>query len=202
MVSHTGALMQRIREVLEESIQLKQAILASPEILETVAKISDHMTSALRNGNKILFCGNGGSAADAQHLSAELTGRYYFDRPPLPAEALHVNTSFLTAVANDYSYDEVYSRAVRACGKKGDFLFALTTSGGSKNILKALSVAKELEMETVGFTGLKGTTLKDLCKYTVVIPSADTPRIQECHILLGHVICEQIEKSLFSRRSE
>ena len=192
--------MQRIKEVLEESIRLKQALLSHPKILQIVHTIAEEMTTALRNGNKVLFCGNGGSAADAQHLSAELTGRYYFDRPPLPAEALHTNTSFLTAVANDYSYDEVYSRAVKAFGKKGDVLFALTTSGGSKNILKAISAANELGMMTVGFTGEKGANLSELCSHTVVVPSTDTPRIQECHILLGHVICEHIEKSLFSKK--
>lgn len=189
--------MERIKQAISESIAVKQQILADAEMLEIINNVANTCTSAFCEGNKILFCGNGGSAADAQHLAAELSGRFYFDRDPLPAEALHVNTSFLTAVANDYSYDEVYARLVKAQGRKGDILFGLSTSGNSPNIIKALETANSLEMITIGFTGASGGKMKSICDFLINIPSSDTPRIQESHILAGHIICEIIESKLF-----
>jgi len=145
------------------------------------------------------FCGNGGSAADAQHISAELSGRFYTDRPPLYSEALHVNSSYMTAVANDYSYDVVYSRMVEACGRKGDVLVGITTSGNSKNIIAAMEMAKKQGMITVGMTGKSGGKMNDCCDIMLRVPSTDTPRIQESHILIGHIICQLIEETIFPK---
>jgi len=155
----------------------------------------------LRTIKKYFFCGNGGSAADAQHIAAELSGRFYFDREPLFAEALHVNTSYLTAVANDYSYDEVFSRLVKAKGRAGDILIGISTSGNSKNVIKAIEVANEIGMISVGMTGKTGGKMKDICKYLINVPSTDTPRIQEGHIMIGHIICEIVEKVLFEKHN-
>jgi len=190
-------IMERIKQAISESLAVKDKILNNAVLLETIKQVASTCTTAFCEGNKMLFCGNGGSAADAQHLAAELSGRFYFDRAPLPAEALHVNTSFLTAVANDYSYDEVYARMVKAQGRKGDILFGLSTSGNSPNIIRALEVANELGMITVGFTGEAGGKMKSMCDFLINVPSQDTPRIQESHILIGHIICELIESKLF-----
>ena len=173
-------------------------------VFKNTAKVSielaaQEISKTFLQGNKILICGNGGSAADAQHLAAELSGRFYYDRPPLFSEALHVNTSYTTAVANDYSYDEIYARLIRAMGRKGDVLIGLSTSGNSGNVVKALEVANSLGIVTVGFTGETGGKMKDLCKYLINIPSKDTPRIQECHMLLGHTLCELVEMKLFPK---
>jgi D-sedoheptulose 7-phosphate isomerase len=189
--------MERIKQAISESVEVKQKILNKTELLETIQKVANTCITAFCEGNKILFCGNGGSAADAQHLAAELSGRFYFDREPLPAEALHVNTSFLTAVANDYSYDEVFSRMVKAQGKKGDILIGLSTSGNSKNILRAIESANALGMITIGMTGDDGGKMKTMCDFLINVPSNDTPRIQEAHILIGHILCEMIEHRLF-----
>ncbi len=189
--------LERIKQVFKESIDLKTEILNDINFLNNISTISDLITETFKTGNKVMFCGNGGSAADAQHLAAEFSGRFYFDRPPLPAEALHVNTSFLTAVANDYSYEEVYSRMVKATGKKGDVIIGISTSGNSPNIVNALNTAKDLGMITIGFTGKSGGKMKDICDYIISIPSGDTPRIQEIHILVGHIICELTESALF-----
>jgi D-sedoheptulose 7-phosphate isomerase len=153
--------------------------------------------NVFKNDKKILLCGNGGSAADAQHLAAELSGRFYIDRPPLFAEALHVNTSYLTAVANDYSFDEVYARLVKAKGRPSDILIGISTSGNSSNIIKAIYAAKEVGMISVGFTGKTGGKMVGLCDYLINIPSQDAARIQEAHILIGHIICEIVERKLF-----
>ncbi|MCB2221690.1 MAG: D-sedoheptulose 7-phosphate isomerase [Bacteroidetes bacterium] len=190
--------MERIKQAISESVEVKQKILSDNELLETIQKVATTCITAYCEGNKVLFCGNGGSAADAQHLAAELTGRFYIDREPLPAEALHVNTSFLTAVANDYSYDEVFSRMIKAKGKKGDILISLSTSGNSKNILRAIESANALGIITVGMTGDKGGKMKSLCDFLINVPSKDTPRIQEAHILIGHILCELIEQRLFN----
>jgi D-sedoheptulose 7-phosphate isomerase len=157
------------------------------------------MTDCFKSQGKILFCGNGGSAADAQHLAAEFSGRFYYDRPPLYSEALHVNSSFVTAVANDYSYEEVYARMVRAMGRKGDILVAISTSGNSVNILKTIDAALELEMTVVGMTGQTGGLMKDKCCYLLNAPSSDTPRVQEAHILMGHILCELVEAAVFPK---
>ena len=156
--------------------------------------------SSYKAGGKVLWCGNGGSAADAQHLAAELSGRFYYDRAPLFSEALHVNTSYITAVANDYSYDIIYSRLVEAMGKKGDVLIGLSTSGNSANVIKALEKARQMGIVTVGLTGQTGGKMKDLCDHLINIPSTDTPRIQECHMLLGHTICEMVEMQVFPKK--
>jgi D-sedoheptulose 7-phosphate isomerase len=158
----------------------------------------DVIVNAFRNGNRVYFCGNGGSAADAQHLAAEFSGRFYTDRKALPAEALHCNTSYLTAVANDYSFDEIYSRLIDGIGEKGDVLVGLSTSGNSPNILKAFTTAKKKELITIGFTGKSGGEMRTLCDHLINIPSTDTPRIQESHIMVGHIICQLVEEKYFT----
>jgi len=189
----------RIKEAIEQSIDVKNKILSNNNLIQLIEQVANVCYESLQNGGKILFCGNGGSAADAQHLAAELSGRFYFDREPLPAEALHVNTSFLTAVANDYSFEEVYSRLVKAQGKKGDVLIGLSTSGNSENVIRAFSTAKELEMITVGLTEESGGKMKANSDYLLNVPSTDTPRIQESHILIGHIICELVESRMFKK---
>lgn len=167
--------------------------------MNAIEEVTRAVVKAFHNGNKVLFCGNGGSAADAQHLAAEFSGRFYSDRTPLPSEALHCNTSYLTAVANDYGYDLVYSRMIKGIGRPGDVLIGLSTSGNSVNITNALQIAKELGMITVGFTGETGGKMKPLCDYLLNVPSNDTPRIQESHITMGHIICQLVEEELFKK---
>jgi D-sedoheptulose 7-phosphate isomerase len=194
-------LISDIKKSISESIQVKQNILENPELLSKISQVSQEIINAFKNDKKVLFCGNGGSAADAQHIAAELSGRFYFDREPLFAEALHVNTSYLTAVANDYSYDEVFSRLVKAKGRAGDILIGISTSGNSKNVIKAIEVANEKGMITIGMTGKTGGKMKEICKYLINVPSTDTPRIQETHIMIGHIICEIVEKVLFEKHN-
>ncbi len=182
---------------LKESIEVKENILKDEKLLKVIAEVGLKIADAFKQDKKVLLCGNGGSAADAQHIAAELSGKFYMDRPPLFAEALHVNTSYLTAVANDYSYDEIFSRLVKAKGRKGDILIGISTSGRSKNVIKALIQAKEIGMITVGMTGADGSDMKPWCDYLIEVPSTDTPRIQEAHITIGHIICEIVEKKLF-----
>ena len=179
---------------------MKTALLNNDVILKTLENIVNDIVTCYKNDGKVLWAGNGGSAADAQHLSAELSGRFYYDRPPLFSEALHVNTSYTTAVANDYSYDIIYSRLVEAMGKKGDVLIGLSTSGNSANVIKALEKARQMGIVTVGLTGQTGGKMKDLCDHLINIPSTDTPRIQECHMLLGHTICEMVEMQVFPKK--
>ena len=186
-----------IKRNLEDALKLKQQILADEDMLQSIEHISNLIVQSLRNGGKILFCGNGGSAADAQHIAAELSGRYYFDRPPLFAEALHVNTSYLTAVANDISFDEIYSRLITSIGGKDDILIGLSTSGNSQNVVNAIKAGEEKGLKTVAFTGKDGGKLSELASITIRIPSDDTPRIQECHLLIGHAICEIVEREMF-----
>ncbi len=188
---------ERIRKIIAKSIEVKASIETDAVMIATVEVIVNEIVSCYQNGGKVLFCGNGGSAADAQHLAAELSGRFYFDRQPLNAEALHVNSSFVTAVANDYGYDAIFARMIKAVGKSGDILIGLTTSGNSQNILNAFDVAKSLEMKTIGFTGVSGGKLKEKSDFLLNVPSSDTPRIQESHIMLGHIICELVEEKLF-----
>lgn len=189
--------MNIIKDIISKSIAVKQQVLEDEQMLSSVQKSIDVIATAFKNGNKVLFCGNGGSAADAQHLAAEFSGRFYKDRPALPSEALHTNTSYLTAVANDYSYDVIYSRIIDGTGNKGDVLIGLSTSGNSGNIVKAFESAKNKEMITIGFTGITGGVMKEISDILLNVPSVDTPRIQECHILLGHVICQLVEENLF-----
>ena len=191
-------MLNKIKDIVAASIAVKQQVLASEALLQTVKAVTEAITQAFQRGNKVLFCGNGGSAADAQHLAAEFSGRFYIDRDALPAEALHANTSYLTAVANDYSYDVIYSRLIKGLGNKGDVLVGLSTSGNSKNIVLAFEQAKSNGMITVGFTGAGGGKIKDISDYLINVPSTDTPRIQEAHILLGHIICQLVEEKYFS----
>ena len=181
--------MQKIKDIIQASIDVKTKILADDMILQTIKDCTNLIVSAFEKGNKVLFCGNGGSAADAQHLAAEFSGRFYTDRDSLPADALHCNTSYITAVANDYSYDVIYSRILKGIGNAGDVLVGLSTSGNSKNIIKAFEVAREKKMTTIAFTGASGGKLKSLSDFLINVPSEDTPRIQESHIMLGHIIC-------------
>lgn len=192
--------MDRIKEALRQSAELKSAIVADAAMLRAIADAASAITDSLKAGGRALFCGNGGSAADAQHLAAELSGRFYYDRPPLDGEALHVNTSYLTAVANDYSYDEIYARLVRARARKGDVVIGFSTSGNSVNIIQAFNAAHELGAITIGFTGEGGGKLKAVSDHLIAVPSKDTPRIQESHITIGHIICELVESAIFPRK--
>ncbi len=190
-----------IQSRLKSSADLKNKIAADQTLCKSIEILAERMLLTYQNNRKILWCGNGGSAADAQHLAAELSGRYYKDRPPLNSEALHVNTSYLTAVANDYGYQFVFSRMVEAIGQKGDLLIGLSTSGNSENIIEALQHAKSKGLYTAAFTGAGGWRLSFIADLCIAIPSKDTPRIQECHMLIGHSLCEYIEQCLFDPRS-
>jgi len=187
----------KIKSIISASVEVKNKILANEELIKRMEEVSFGIVGAFKNGNRLYLCGNGGSAADAQHLAAEFTGRFYSDREPLPAEAFHCNTSFLTAVANDYSYDQIYERSVRAFGKKGDVLIGISTSGNSKNVILAQEEARKRGMTVISLTGETGGKMKDSCDYLFNVPSKDTPRIQESHILIGHIICQMVEEELF-----
>ena len=189
-----------IKSKIEDSIIIKNKLLKNEIILSTLEQVINDIINSYKAGGKVLWCGNGGSAADAQHLAAELSSRFYYDRPPLFSEALHVNTSYTTAVANDYSYDIIYSRLVEAMGKKNDVLIGLSTSGNSQNVVKAIEKANQLGLTTVAFTGESGGLLKNISKYLINIQSTNTPRIQECHMILGHTICEIVEMKLFPKK--
>ena len=189
-----------IAETIKDNIEIKKKILKDKGILMEIEKITNEIVKAFNNDRKVLFCGNGGSAADAQHIAAELSGKFYLDRNPLFAEVLHGNSSFLTAVANDYSYNEIFARAVRAMGREGDVLVGISTSGTSSNVIKAIEEANKNKMVVIGLTGKSGGKMKGLCKYLIKVPSVDTPRIQESHILIGHIICENGEKKIFSKK--
>jgi len=191
--------MDKIKKIIKSSIDTKQSVLQNEGLLKAIAASVDVIVNAFRNGNRVYFCGNGGSAADAQHLAAEFSGRFYTTRKALPAEALHCNTSYLTAVANDYGFDEIYSRLIDGIGETGDVLVGLSTSGTSANITKAFETAKKKGMITIGFTGKSGGNMKPLCDHLVNIPSTDTPRIQESHIMVGHIICQLVEENYFAK---
>ncbi len=186
-----------IKKIVSESISAKNKLLENKELIRTIGVVVNQITDAYRNNRKVLFCGNGGSAADAQHIAAELSGRFYLNRKPLYAEALHTNSSHVTAVANDFGYHEVFSRLIEAMANKNDILVAISTSGNSPNILKAIEAGRKAGMITVGLTGENGGKMRNLCDHLLNVPSNDTPRIQECHILIGHIICELVEKALF-----
>ena len=191
--------MDTITRSIQESIATKQQILDNQALLDTIQAVAQVMINALRDGKRILWCGNGGSAADAQHLAAELSGRFYYDRPPLNSEALHCNTSYMTAVANDYGYDLIYSRMIDGACHPGDVLVGISTSGNSKNICNAFRKAKDLGVTTVALTGATGGEMKPMADYLLNVPSSDTPRIQESHIMIGHIICEIVEAQMFPR---
>ena len=184
--------MDNVIQSIESSIAVKQALLGMPEVIDGIRKAADIMVEALQTGHRVLWCGNGGSAADAQHLAAELSGRFYFDRPPLNSEALHCNTSYLTAVANDYGYEHIYSRMIDGACRAGDVLVGISTSGNSANICNAFRKAHELGVINIALTGRSGGDLKALADVLINVPSDDTPRIQECHILVGLFICEMV----------
>ena len=187
----------KIQSIIQASIDTKQQVLQDPTILKTIEDCVNVITQAFSAGKRVWFCGNGGSAADAQHLAAEFSGRFYKNRKALPAEALHCNTSYLTAVANDYSYDDIYARLVDGITDAGDVLIGFSTSGNSANVLKAFEVAREKHLMTIGFTGATGGKMRELSHFLINVPSTDTPRIQESHILIGHIICELVEAKLF-----
>ncbi len=186
-----------IKSRIQELINVENLILNDSVLIERIQKAAEIIATAYQTGNKTLFCGNGGSAADAQHLAAELSGKFYLDRPPIHAEACHVNSSFMTAVSNDYGFEHVYTRYIQAVGKPGDVLVAISTSGNSSNIINATLEAKKLGMICIGMCGKSGGELANAVDVLLNMPSTDTPRIQECHILVGHIICELIEKKLF-----
>ena len=188
---------QKITSIINESIKVKQALLSDVNLIAQIDTVVKVITTAFQNGNSVYFAGNGGSAADAQHLAAEFSGRFYKDRKALPSEALHCNTSYLTAVANDYSYEVIYARLIEGITKPGDVLVGISTSGNSGNIVKAFEMAKTKQVVTIGFTGDNGGKMKAISDYLINVPSNDTPRIQESHILVGHIICELVESNIF-----
>jgi D-sedoheptulose 7-phosphate isomerase len=186
-----------IKNIIEGSIDVKKQLLSDEAMLNQINVVTTAITDAFKNGNSVYFAGNGGSAADAQHLAAEFSGRFYKDRKALPSDALHCNTSYLTAVANDYSFDVIYARLLEGLAKPGDVLVGISTSGNSANIVKAFEMAKTIGVVTIGFTGASGGKMKELSDYLINIPSNTTPRIQESHILVGHIICELVEIQIF-----
>ena len=187
----------KIKKLIQSSIDVKRGLLNDEEMIVRIQQAVTVLVEAFKNGNRVFFCGNGGSAADAQHLAAELSGRFYTDREALPAEALHCNTSYLTAVANDYSFEVIYARLIKGITIKGDVLLGFSTSGNSINIIKAFEMAREKSVATIGFTGASGGALKSLSDYLFNVQSNDTPRIQESHILIGHIICQMVEEQYF-----
>ena len=187
----------RIEKCMKSAVENYTSVFQNDNLKASIQQIVIESVTAFQSEGKMLFCGNGGSASDAQHIAAELSGRFYTDRPPLYAEALHVNSSFMTAVANDYGYEATYARMVEAAGKKGDILVGISTSGNSPNVVRAIQKAKELGITTVGFTGKNGGAMRDICDFMICAPSDDTPRIQEVHILVGHIICQLIEQEMF-----
>lgn len=190
-------LQQRVTASIRKSITTKEQLLSNTEMVERIAGVSEIVTAAFRKGNKLLLCGNGGSAADAQHIAAEFVGRFAIDRPALPALALSVNTSCVTAIGNDYGFETVFSRQIEALARPGDVVLGISTSGNSPNVLKAMSSARRMGLQTAALTGASGGKLKDAADYCICVPSSETPRIQECHILIGHIIAELAEQALF-----
>ena len=192
----------RIQESIQQNINAKQAILNDADFMARIQQAADMITESLRQGGKIHFCGNGGSAADAQHLAAELSGRFYYDRPPLNADALHCNTSYLTAVGNDYGYDLIFSRLIKGSGKKGDVIVGISTSGNSKNVINAYETCQVMGIKIISLTGETGGKMKEHSDLLLNVPSHDTPRIQESHIMIGHIICELVEAAMFPKSNQ
>jgi len=192
---------QQVVSSIRESIAAKERLLNSPDVVAAIARVSEVMVQALQRGNKVMLFGNGGSAADAQHIAAELVGRFAFDRPALPALALSVNSSCVTAIGNDYGFDLVFSRQIEALGRAGDVAVGISTSGNSPNVIRGLSVARKLGLHTVALAGCTGGKMKDEADHCICAPSKETPRIQECHILIGHVISELVEQAIFHEQS-
>ena len=196
-MAKTNEMKSRIEKCMKSAVKNYTSVFQNDNLKANIQQIVVESVAAFQSDKKMLFCGNGGSASDAQHIAAELSGRFYADRPPLYAEALHVNSSFMTAVANDYGYEATYARMVEAKGRKGDILVGISTSGNSPNVVKAIQKAKEIGMTTVGFTGKNGGEMRDICDIMICAPSDDTPRVQEAHILVGHIICQLIEQEMF-----
>jgi D-sedoheptulose 7-phosphate isomerase len=190
---------QIIRNEIRESASNFNAICDDEALVERIAEVATVCVAALGRGNKILFAGNGGSAADSQHLAGELVSRFYYDRPGLPAVALTTDTSILTAIGNDYGYERIFARQIEALGNAGDVFFGISTSGNSPNILTAVTTARQKGVITVGMTGRSGGKLAGLCDHLLCAPSDSTPRIQEGHILMGHIVCQLIEAQIFPR---
>ena len=188
---------KQISDILNDSFNNLQKIINDKGLTAEIEIVTTKIIQAFKDGNKLLLCGNGGSASDAQHIAAELSGRFIKERKPLYAEALHVNSSYMTAVSNDYGFESTYSRMLEAIGKKGDVLIALSTSGNSENVINAVKMANSLGMLSVGMSGAMGGKIKDLCQHNIIIPSSNTPRVQEVHILVGHIFCQIIEEQLF-----
>ena len=197
----TGDFQERVISSIEESIAAKKRLLGNSEAIATMAGVSEILIDTFRKGNKLFLFGNGGSAADAQHIAAEFVGRFAFDRPALPALALSVNSSCVTAIGNDYGFEVVFARQLEALGHAGDVAIGISTSGNSPNVMRALSAAKRMDMHTVALTGNTGGKMKDGAEYCICAPSKETPRIQECHILIGHVIAELVEQTIFYEQS-
>jgi D-sedoheptulose 7-phosphate isomerase len=196
-MTSTGVFDEQVRNLIKASISAKERLLEDRNLTSRIGKIAEVLITAFKSGNKVILFGNGGSAADAQHLAAEFVGRFGFDRPALPALALSVNTSCLTAIGNDYGFDLVFSRQLEALARRGDVAIGISTSGNSKNVLCAMATATRMGLYTVAMTGSKKSTLNDVVEHCICIPSSDTPRVQECHILVGHIISELVEEAIF-----
>lgn len=192
--------MRSIKEEISQSIATKQAILDSPELIAQIEKAAQIMTDAYRNGNSALLAGNGGSAADAQHLAGELVNQFYFARPGIPAHSLSTDTSVMTAIGNDIGYKYLFSRQIEAQGSKGDVFIGISTSGNSENIVEALKACRQKGITSIGLTGNKPCLMDDLADLCIKVPSDVTPRIQESHILIGHIICAIVEENLFGKK--
>ncbi|EAI3684507.1 D-sedoheptulose 7-phosphate isomerase [Campylobacter jejuni] len=188
-----------IKEHFTDSILAKEQILKDENLITLIKNASLEVIKAYKNGNKTLLAGNGGSAADAQHIAGEFVSRFYFDRPGIASIALTTDTSILTAIGNDYGYENLFARQVQAQGVKGDVFIGISTSGNSKNILKALEFCKQKEIISIGLSGASGGAMNELCDYCIKVPSTCTPRIQEAHILIGHIICAIVEEELFGK---
>ena len=192
--------MQRyIKKQIEDSIQTKQKLLENIEVTDSIFEAVNAVIEAYKRGNKTLIAGNGGSAADAQHIAAEFVSRFYFDRPGIPSIALTTDTSIITAIGNDYGYERLFARQVEANGAKGDIFIGISTSGNSANVIEALKACKEKGITTIGLTGESGGKMSDICDIIIKVPSSSTPRIQESHILIGHIICASVEEELFGK---
>jgi D-sedoheptulose 7-phosphate isomerase len=201
-MNQTNDFERRVSALIEASIATKQSMLGNRELISTAARVSEILVHALKQGNKLLIFGNGGSAADAQHIAAEFVGRFAFDRPALPALALSVNSSCVTAIGNDYGFDLIFSRQLEALARPGDVAIGISTSGNSPNVVKAMSTARKMELHTVALTGAAGGGLKGKVDHCICVPSNETPRIQECHILVGHIISELVELEMFPKRGQ
>ena len=190
---------QFIINQIVKSKDVKEKILSNEKLISIIIEVGEKLVEVYKNGNKLLIAGNGGSAADAQHIAGELVSKFYFDRPALPAIALTTDTSIITAIGNDYGYEKLFSRQIEANGVKGDVFLGISTSGNSKNIIEGLKTAKEKGLITIGLTGENGGNMKELCDYCICVPSNETPRIQEAHILIGHILCSIIEEAIFGK---